>query len=61
MDFRHLSAFWPTVVLLALGLANDADIPLPDRLAAQLAGRAALIVLDNCEHVREGAASLVND
>jgi predicted ATPase/DNA-binding winged helix-turn-helix (wHTH) protein len=44
----------------ALSLATDGDVASPDRLAAQLAGREALIVLDNCEHVRDGAAALVN-
>ncbi|MBE7419518.1 MAG: winged helix-turn-helix domain-containing protein [Ideonella sp.] len=42
-----------------LGLEPEPSaLPLADRLAAQLASRRALIVLDNCEHVREGAAAL---
>jgi predicted ATPase/DNA-binding winged helix-turn-helix (wHTH) protein len=38
---------------------KDAELPA-DRLAAHLAERQALIVLDNCEHVRAGAAALAD-
>lgn len=41
-----------------LGL-QDAELPA-DRLAAHLAERRALIVLDNCEHLRAGAAALAD-
>lgn len=38
---------------------KDSDVPA-DRLAAHLAERQALIVLDNCEHVRAGASALAD-
>ena len=49
-----------SICAAVLGLGGEHDAPLPDRLAAHLAGRHALIVLDNCEHVLEGAAALVD-
>jgi predicted ATPase/DNA-binding winged helix-turn-helix (wHTH) protein len=49
-----------SVCAAALGLATESEAALTDRLAAHLAGRQALIVLDNCEHVRAGAAALVD-
>jgi len=44
----------------ALELARDSETLPADRIAAHLAGRQALIVLDNCEHVRAGAAAFVD-
>ena len=45
----------------ALGLEPDAsDLAPADRLALALSQRQALIVLDNCEHVRDGAAAVAN-
>ena len=44
----------------ALGLGNEPDATTADALAAHLAARQALLVLDNCEHVRTGAAALVD-
>ncbi len=44
----------------ALGLAVEGEAAMPERLAAHLADRQALIVLDNCEHVRAGAAVLAD-
>ena len=35
--------------------------PLPDTLADELRSKHALIVLDNCEHLLDGVAPLVND
>jgi len=43
----------------ALGLGKDSDVSA-DGLTAELAERQALIVLDNCEQVRAGAASLAD-
>ncbi|MFG2075956.1 BTAD domain-containing putative transcriptional regulator [Nonomuraea maritima] len=43
-----------------LGLRDDAPGALMDRLPAALAGRPALLVLDNCEHVVEQAAELAD-
>lgn len=45
---------------VALALGDEHEAPLLGRLAAHLSGRQALIVLDNCEHVRDGAAALVD-
>ncbi|MGW4473662.1 AfsR/SARP family transcriptional regulator [Nonomuraea sp. NPDC004354] len=46
-------------VLTRLGLRVGQDVPDPaDRLVGALAGRAMLLVLDNCEHVVEAAAGL---
>jgi len=44
----------------ALGLELEAALPPAEALAAALAQRRALIVLDNCEHVRDGAAAVAN-
>lgn len=50
------AAFVPAAVLSALGV-DSADEPF-DSVVAFLRGKAALLVLDNCEHVIEAAASL---
>jgi len=44
----------------ALGLDAAADGALAEYLAAHLAERELLLVLDNCEQVRDGAAALVD-
>ncbi|HUG23507.1 ATP-binding protein [Piscinibacter sp.] len=44
----------------ALELGTDSDAPPVERVAAHLAERQALIVLDNCEQVRAGAAALAD-
>jgi predicted ATPase/DNA-binding SARP family transcriptional activator len=41
----------------ALGVP-DSDAHVTDRIAAHLSGRAALVLLDNCEHVVDSAATL---
>ncbi|NUW35361.1 AfsR/SARP family transcriptional regulator [Nonomuraea sp. SMC257] len=46
-------------VAAVLGVRDDGAGPLPPRLARALAGKRALIVLDNCEHVVADAAGLV--
>jgi len=48
-------------ILAALGRPETAGSPVPpdDRLTAVLRARELLIVLDNCEHVVEGAAAVV--
>jgi predicted ATPase len=43
----------------ALGLGEARAQALPELLAAALAGKRTLIVVDNCEHVLEGVADLV--
>lgn len=49
-----------SVCATVLSVGSEHDAPLVDRLATYLSGRHALIVLDNCEHVRDGAAALVD-
>lgn len=44
----------------ALGLRDDSPLPPTDRLIEQLAERQLLIVLDNCEHLVEDCAALVD-
>ena len=44
----------------ALGLSERSEPALADRIAAHLAERNALLVLDNCEHVRAGAAAIAD-
>jgi predicted ATPase/class 3 adenylate cyclase len=46
--------------MVSLGLRGS-DAPALDVLRSYLAGRDALVVLDNCEHVLGGAATLVAD
>ena len=43
-----------------LGVREEARTPLIDRLCAHLAGRHALIVLDNCEHLIDAAAEVTD-
>ncbi|WP_312024750.1 BTAD domain-containing putative transcriptional regulator [Nonomuraea sp. WAC 01424] len=47
-------------VAAVLGVRDDDSVPLPSRLAGVLAGRDALLVLDNCEHLVEQVAALVS-
>ncbi|WP_155769588.1 LuxR family transcriptional regulator [Mycobacterium asiaticum] len=46
-------------VAKAMGLHDQAGRAIVDVLAARIADRAVLIVLDNCEHLLEAAATLV--
>lgn len=48
----------PTVAR-TLGLAEEPGIPPERTIAAAVAGRRLLLILDNCEHVREACARLV--
>ncbi len=50
----------PAAVASILGVDPRPGEPLEDRIAGFLRPRRALIVLDNCEHVIDGAASLVS-
>src|SRR6185295_8184266 len=45
-------------VALALGLMLPAGAESPERVAAALAGKRLLLVLDNCEHVIDAAARM---
>lgn len=47
------------VVALAVGAEDRSDVPAADAVAEHLDGRGVLVVLDNCEHVLDGAAVLV--
>ncbi len=48
----------PSTVMAAMGVGEVAHQSQTETLTAQLAERAALIVLDNCEHVLAAAAAL---
>jgi len=43
-----------------LGIREEGDTPLMERLLAHLAPRRTLLVLDNCEHVIDGVVALVD-
>ena len=45
---------------IVLGVRERPGVPLIETLAEELSGRCTLIVLDNCEHVRERAAELAD-
>jgi predicted ATPase/class 3 adenylate cyclase/DNA-binding CsgD family transcriptional regulator len=49
----------PYVVARTFGLVEEAGRPVIDTLSEQLAGFDALVILDNCEHVLESCARLV--
>lgn len=49
----------PAVVAAILGIQRRHDRSITERLVEVLGGRRALLVLDNCEHVRDAAAALV--
>ena len=51
-------ALVPVAVAVALGLTLPAGAESPERVAAALAGRRLLLVLDNCEHVIDAAARM---
>ena len=48
----------PSAVAAALGVRELPGVPVADSLAAVLAGRQLLLVLDNCEHVIAAVAEL---
>jgi predicted ATPase/class 3 adenylate cyclase len=50
----------PSVVASAVGVTEDGDQPLLDRLLATLDQKRSLLVLDNCEHVIDAAADLAD-
>jgi len=43
-----------------LGIREEGDTPMMERLLAHLAPRRTLLVLDNCEHVIDGVVALVD-
>jgi predicted ATPase/DNA-binding SARP family transcriptional activator/DNA-binding CsgD family transcriptional regulator len=52
-------ALVPQSVAFALGVREQADRPLSETLAAALAPRQLLLVLDNCEHIHDACARIV--
>jgi len=48
----------PQVVASVLGVKEDASLSIADALAAYLADKATLVVLDNCEHLLDACARL---
>ncbi|MGZ8751880.1 MAG: adenylate/guanylate cyclase domain-containing protein, partial [Acidimicrobiia bacterium] len=49
----------PAAVATVLGITPQGDTPLVQTVAETLAGRQLLLVVDNCEHLRDGAASTI--
>src|SRR5205807_274382 len=49
----------PDAVATALGVTAQADVPILYTVAEALSGRSRLLVIDNCEHVLEEAASAI--
>ncbi|MFL6088107.1 MAG: ATP-binding protein [Mycobacterium sp.] len=49
----------PDAVAAVLGITQQPGKSMSDSVAAALAGRVRLLVIDNCEHVRDAAADLV--
>jgi predicted ATPase/class 3 adenylate cyclase len=49
----------PDAVAAVLGIAQQPGMSVSDSVAAALEGRLRLLVFDNCEHVRDAAADLI--
>src|SRR3954452_24031952 len=49
----------PEAVAIALGITQQPGLSVSDSVAAALDGRSRLLVFDNCEHVLDAAASLI--
>src|ERR1700742_4377770 len=49
----------PDAVAAVLGIAQQPGMSVSETVAAALEGRVRLLVVDNCEHVRDAAADLV--
>ncbi|MCF1592288.1 ATP-binding protein [Streptomyces muensis] len=47
------------VVAVTVGIPDISPVPVAERVANHLAGRRALVLLDNCEHLQEACAELV--
>lgn len=56
----HDGALLPTMVADALGLSDRSGRPTLELLVSALQNRAALLVLDNCEHLVDACAALVD-
>jgi len=53
-------ALVPSAIAEAMNLSFPAERPTPQALGAELASRRALLVLDNCEHLAESVALLLD-
>lgn len=53
------SSLVPRTVAQALGILDQPDTPLVERLAEHLSARELLLILDNCEHLLASCAALV--
>jgi predicted ATPase/DNA-binding CsgD family transcriptional regulator len=49
----------PAALATVLGITPQGDMPLMDTVAETIAGRRMLLVIDNCEHLRDAAAAAV--
>jgi predicted ATPase/class 3 adenylate cyclase/DNA-binding NarL/FixJ family response regulator len=49
----------PAALATVLGITPQGDVPLIDTVANTLAGRRMLLVVDNCEHLRNSAAAAI--
>lgn len=49
----------PDSVAAVLGITQQAGLSVPDSIAAALEGRSRILVFDNCEHVLNAAADLI--
>jgi non-specific serine/threonine protein kinase len=50
----------PHAVAAALGVSEERDRPLLEKLTAALVARRTLLLLDNCEHLADAAAALID-
>jgi predicted ATPase/class 3 adenylate cyclase/DNA-binding CsgD family transcriptional regulator len=49
----------PATLASVLGITPQGDVPLIDTTADAVAGRRLLLIMDNCEHLRETAAAAI--
>jgi len=49
----------PAAIATALGITPQGDVELIDTVADAVAGRRLLLVVDNCEHVRDAAGAAI--
>jgi predicted ATPase/class 3 adenylate cyclase/DNA-binding CsgD family transcriptional regulator len=49
----------PAALATVLGITPRGDVPLIDTVADTVAGRRMLLVVDNCEHLRDSAAAAI--
>ncbi|MEP6559882.1 MAG: AAA family ATPase, partial [Nakamurella sp.] len=49
----------PAALATVLGLIPHSDVPLIDTVADTVAGRRLLLLIDNCEHLRDSVAAAI--